>query len=73
MAGQFELYKDTGGKFRFRLKASNGQVIATGRGLRDQGERTQRDRVGAHERGQRDPGGPDRLARPSATLEDQTA
>jgi uncharacterized protein YegP (UPF0339 family) len=30
MAGKFELYKDTAGKFRFRLKASNGQVIATG-------------------------------------------
>jgi len=25
-----ELYKDKSGKFRFRLKASNGQVIATG-------------------------------------------
>ena len=30
MAGKFELYKDAGGKFRFRLKASNGQVIAVG-------------------------------------------
>lgn len=30
MAGKFELYKDAGGKFRFRLKASNGQVVATG-------------------------------------------
>lgn len=30
MAGKFELYKDAAGKFRFRLKASNGQVIATG-------------------------------------------
>ncbi|MGH1505806.1 MAG: YegP family protein [Acidimicrobiales bacterium] len=29
MAGKFELYKDKGGKFRFRLKASNGQVIAS--------------------------------------------
>ncbi len=27
MAGKFELYKDKSGKFRFRLKASNGQVI----------------------------------------------
>jgi len=26
----FELYKDKAGKFRFRLKASNGQVIASG-------------------------------------------
>jgi len=30
MAGKFELYKDKSGKFRFRLKSSNGQVIATG-------------------------------------------
>ena len=28
MAGKFELYTDKAGKFRFRLKASNGQVIA---------------------------------------------
>lgn len=30
MAGKFELYTDKAGKFRFRLKASNGQVIAVG-------------------------------------------
>lgn len=30
MAGKFEIYTDKSGKFRFRLKASNGQVIATG-------------------------------------------
>ena len=30
MAGKFELYKDAAGKFRFRLKASNGQIIASG-------------------------------------------
>ena len=30
MAGKFELYKDRRGQFRFRLKASNGQVIASG-------------------------------------------
>lgn len=29
MAGKFEVYKDRAGKFRFRLKASNGQVVAT--------------------------------------------
>lgn len=29
MAGKFELYTDRGGKWRFRLKASNGQVIAS--------------------------------------------
>lgn len=32
MAGKFELYKDKRGEFRFRLKAGNGQVIATGEG-----------------------------------------
>jgi uncharacterized protein YegP (UPF0339 family) len=30
VAGKFEVYKDKAGKFRFRLKASNGQVVATG-------------------------------------------
>lgn len=30
MAGRCELYEDKAGRFRFRLKASNGQVIATG-------------------------------------------
>ena len=30
MAGTFELYKDRKGQFRFRLKASNGQIIASG-------------------------------------------
>ena len=29
MAGKFELYKDAGGKFRFRLKAANGETIAS--------------------------------------------
>jgi hypothetical protein len=29
MAAKFELYKDKAGKFRFRLKASNGEVIAS--------------------------------------------
>ena len=32
MAGKFELYKDRAGKYRFRLKASNGQVIAASEG-----------------------------------------
>jgi uncharacterized protein YegP (UPF0339 family) len=32
MAGTFELYEDAAGQFRFRLKASNGQVIAVGEG-----------------------------------------
>ncbi|MDH4077669.1 MAG: DUF1508 domain-containing protein [Acidimicrobiia bacterium] len=30
MAGKFELYQDTAGKYRFRLKAGNGQIIAVG-------------------------------------------
>lgn len=30
--GKFEVYTDKKGEFRFRLKASNGQVIATGEG-----------------------------------------
>jgi uncharacterized protein YegP (UPF0339 family) len=30
MAGKFEAYKDGFGGFRFRLKAGNGEVIATG-------------------------------------------
>jgi hypothetical protein len=28
MAGKFETYEDKAGLFRFRLKASNGQVVA---------------------------------------------
>lgn len=30
MAGKFELYTDTAGKYRFRLKAGNGEIIAVG-------------------------------------------
>jgi len=30
MAGKFEVYKDKGSKYRFRLKAGNGQIILTG-------------------------------------------
>jgi uncharacterized protein len=30
MAGRFELYKDAQGKYRFRLKAGNGEIIAVG-------------------------------------------
>jgi uncharacterized protein YegP (UPF0339 family) len=29
MAGKFELYTDAAGEYRFRLKAGNGEVIAT--------------------------------------------
>ena len=32
MAGKFELYTDKAGEYRFRLKAGNGQVIATSEG-----------------------------------------
>jgi len=32
MAGKFEVYQDQQGQFRFRLKAGNGQVIASGQG-----------------------------------------
>lgn len=30
MAGKFEIYQDKSGKFRFRLKAANGEVVASG-------------------------------------------
>lgn len=30
MAGKFEVYEDRAGKYRFRLKASNGEVVASG-------------------------------------------
>lgn len=30
MAGKFEVYEDHGGKFRFRLKAGNGEIVAQG-------------------------------------------
>jgi uncharacterized protein YegP (UPF0339 family) len=32
MAGKFELWTDKGGDWRFNLKASNGQVIASSQG-----------------------------------------
>ncbi|GAA3931500.1 YegP family protein [Microbacterium soli] len=32
MAGKYELYQDKAGDWRFRLKAGNGEVIATGQG-----------------------------------------
>ena len=31
---KFEIYKDKGGEFRFRLKAKNGQIIATSEGYK---------------------------------------
>ena len=30
MAGKFEVYTDAAGKYRFRLKAGNGEIIAVG-------------------------------------------
>ena len=32
MAGKFEIYKDKGGKHRFRLKAGNGEIILASQG-----------------------------------------
>ncbi|MFG2824215.1 YegP family protein [Kitasatospora sp. NPDC048365] len=32
MAGKFEVYQDASGKFRFRLKAGNGEIVASGQG-----------------------------------------
>jgi uncharacterized protein YegP (UPF0339 family) len=34
MAAKFEIYKDKGGEFRFRLKASNGQTILASEGYK---------------------------------------
>ena len=31
---KFEIYKDKAGEYRFRLKAKNGQIIATGEGYK---------------------------------------
>ena len=31
---KFEVYKDTAGEFRFRLKAKNGEIIAVGEGYK---------------------------------------
>lgn len=30
MAAKFEVYRDKAGKYRFRLKAGNGEIIAVG-------------------------------------------
>ena len=34
MAGKFEVYKDKGGEFRFRLKAGNGEAILASEGYK---------------------------------------
>lgn len=35
MSGTFEIYKDKAGEFRFRLNASNGQIILVSEGYKD--------------------------------------
>ncbi|TGM23530.1 YegP family protein [Leptospira levettii] len=32
MSAKFEIYKDKAGEFRFRLKAANGEIIASSEG-----------------------------------------
>jgi uncharacterized protein YegP (UPF0339 family) len=34
MPGKFEVYKDKGNKYRFRLKATNGQIILASQGYK---------------------------------------
>jgi uncharacterized protein YegP (UPF0339 family) len=34
MAAKFEISKDKSGKFRFHLKAANGEIIASGQGYK---------------------------------------
>ncbi len=34
MAAKFEVYKDKKGEYRFRLKAANGEIIASGEGYK---------------------------------------
>jgi uncharacterized protein len=36
----FEIYKDKSGDYRFRLKASNGQIIAQGQGYQNKADCT---------------------------------
>jgi hypothetical protein len=40
MAGIFEVYKDKGGEYRFRLKASNGQNILASEGYKQKSSAT---------------------------------
>jgi uncharacterized protein len=39
MAAKFEITKDKAGKFRFHLKAPNGEIIAASQRLRNEGQR----------------------------------
>jgi uncharacterized protein YegP (UPF0339 family) len=41
VAGKFEVYEDKAGKFRFRLKAANGEIVAQGEAYES--------KAGAHE------------------------
>jgi len=34
VAGKFEIYKDKAGEFRFRLKASNGEIVLSSEGYK---------------------------------------
>ena len=34
MSGSFEIYKDKAGEFRFRLKASNGEIVLASEGYK---------------------------------------
>jgi uncharacterized protein YegP (UPF0339 family) len=36
MAAKFEMFKDSKGEFRFRLKAPNGEIIASSEGYKSQ-------------------------------------
>ena len=49
MAGKFELFKDSAGKFRFRLKAANGEVIAISEAY-TRSQRAERHQGGADKR-----------------------
>ena len=53
MAGKFEIIKDKVGKYRFHLKAANGEIIAASQAY-DQGQREDRHRVAKEERTRRD-------------------
>jgi len=71
MAGKLELYNDKSGKFGFRLKASNGQVIATGEAYETKASALNGIESVKKKRGGRDHGRPDRLTpRPWAPAAD---
>lgn len=57
MAPKFEIYKDSKGKFRFRLKSSERRDHSRRRGLREQCRLQERDRVSEEERADRGYGG----------------